>query len=340
MKSLEVAHVTRSNAFAGVERYICVVANALFARGYRVRVIGGDPARMRNELNEGVRHAGAASTNEVFKALASGGRVGLVHAHMTAAEAAALAARAWHRAPVVSTRHFPDRRGHGMPHWVGHLIRRSLAEQVSISRFVAEGIAEPSVLIHNGVLAHGEAGLDSPHILMMQRLEPEKAPDVGLRAWAGSGLSQRGWRFSIAGSGQLSRSLQSLSAELGVGGSVEFLGNVADTDALLHGSSIFLAPAPAEPFGLAVTEAMAHGLPVVAAAGGAHSETLGSKGLFFPPGDFEAAAAQLMRLAGDLDARRAEGGRLRARQQQLFLLDRHVVGLEALYHSILRGRSR
>ncbi len=66
---------------------------------------------------------------------------------------------------------------------------------------------------------------------------------------------------------------------------MELVGHVAETDALLAGASILLAPAPREPFGLSVVEAMAHGLPVVAAGGGAHLETVGDDGLLFPRGD-------------------------------------------------------
>ena len=41
-----------TDAFAGVERYVCQVANGLAARGHRVDAIGGDPDRMRAELDD------------------------------------------------------------------------------------------------------------------------------------------------------------------------------------------------------------------------------------------------------------------------------------------------
>ena len=334
-EALEIAHVVRGDTFAGVERYVCTVANALSARGHRVRVVGGDP-RMRSELHEEVLHATAPSTFAVFSALRFGSRPALVHAHMTAAEAAAVAALPRHRTPIVSTRHFPDPRGRRIPKVLARVIRNRLAEQVAISRFVVRGIGEPCVLIHNGVAARAAAALEQPHVLMMQRLDPEKEPELGIRAWARSGLAQRGWHLTVAGEGRLLGALRSLAQELGVSKSVSFPGWAADTDALLEGSSIFLAPPPAEPFGLAVVEAMAHGVPVVAADGGAHPETVGGDGSLFPPGDVDAASERLAALAEDPTLRRTEGERLRLRQRELFSLDRHVDALEELYLSVLR----
>ena len=68
-----------------------------------------------------------------------------------------------------------------------------------------------------------------------------------------------------------------------------------------------VAPCPIEAFGLSVVEAMARSLPVVAAAAGAHLETVGSVdgAALFPPTDDPADAARwLEKLAGDESAPR------------------------------------
>jgi glycosyltransferase involved in cell wall biosynthesis len=170
----------------------------------------------------------------------------------------------------------------------------------------------------------------------MQRLDPEKEPGLGIRAWARSGLAERGWRLVVAGEGRLMGAVRSLAEKAGVSKSVSFAGWRADTESLLEGSSILLAPPPAEPFGLAVVEAMAHGVPVIAADGGAHPETVGADGLLFPAGDVEAASELLVALAEDPTRRQREGQRLRLRQQTLFSLDVHVDALEELYLAVLR----
>jgi glycosyltransferase involved in cell wall biosynthesis len=214
------------------------------------------------------------------------------------------------------------------------VIERALAEQIANSRFVAASIEERSVILYSGVPTRPQADLRARRVLMMQRLEHDKAPEIGVRAWATSGLANRGWTLAIAGSGRLEPRIRRTCAELGVAESVRLLGNVEDTDSLLAGSSIFLAPAPGDSFGLAVTEAMAHGIPVVAAGGGGHRETVGADGCLFPPGNAQAAASHLARLGSEQSLRGRVGERLRARQRRLFSLDVHVGRLEALYASV------
>ena len=89
--------------------------------------------------------------------------------------------------------------------------------------------------------------------------------------------------------------------------------------------------------------AMAHGVPVVAADGGAHIETVGEDGMLFAAGDINAAARSLVALSDDIDLRRRVGGRLRDRQQRSFSLPRHVETLEGLYRQVIAetaGRGR
>jgi glycosyltransferase involved in cell wall biosynthesis len=123
---------------------------------------------------------------------------------------------------------------------------------------------------------------------------------------------------------------------LDLSGSVRFIGHVRHTDDLLHRASIMIAPAPAEPFGLSVVEAMARGLPVAAAAGGAHTETVATRELLFPPGDVEALALLLDGLASDVARRQRLGHSLRDRQQALFTPQAHVSELVTLYTRLLR----
>jgi glycosyltransferase involved in cell wall biosynthesis len=333
---LSVVQVVRSDAFAGVERYICQVANELVGRGHHVVAIGGDPDRMRTELRSEVAHHPATSVGQVARALCGQRSADVVHVHMTAAEAAAWLARPVQRAPIVATRHFSGDRGRGtLARLLTRVTSRPLSRDIAISRFVADSIDGPSVLLPNGVADQPQASLDSHTVVMLQRLTPEKSPEVGLRAWSASGLGAKGWRLVVAGVGDLGDSLRRLADQLAITDSVDFVGLVTDTDRLLDESAVLLAPASAEPFGLSVVEAMAHGVPVVAAEGGAHVETVGEDGMLFPPGDASAAARALVALSDDLELRRRMGGRLRERQQARFSLPRHVEALEGLYRQVI-----
>ena len=341
VQPLTIIQTVCTDAFAGVERYVSQVSNGLTRRGHRVTVIGGNRERMRDELDPAVHQVRAPTLAGAAVALASRPAVDIVHVHMTEAEAAAWIARPFQRSPVVATRHFARTRGSGtLARGLARITARRVAMDIAISKFVAERIEGPSELLYNGVADHPQAPVIVPTVVMLQRLETEKSPDVGLKAWAESGLGRNGWRLVVAGDGALGPSLVDLARTLDVASSVDFAGQVADTAGLLASSSILLAPAPEEPFGLSVVEAMAQGIPVVAAWSGAHVETVGEAGFGFAPGDSSAAAEALMTLAADHRLRTDVGARLRRRQRRLFTLEGHLDGLERIYDGVsLRSHS-
>jgi glycosyltransferase involved in cell wall biosynthesis len=94
--------------------------------------------------------------------------------------------------------------------------------------------------------------------------------------------------------------LNALCARLGVTESVHFLGYVPDDDliALYGEASVLVHPALSEGFGLALLQAMAAGVPVVAAASDGPKELIrpGKNGLLAPPGDRIALAELIVQL--------------------------------------------
>jgi GT2 family glycosyltransferase len=178
-----VTHVVVTDAFAGVERYVCEVAREQAARGSIVTVVGGDPGRMPEELG-GATHVPSPDLRTATAQLARLGRQDVVHAHMTAAELAAVAAGPWHRGRVVSTRHFAGGRGSTpLARILGRVVRRRIDVQIAISHFVAEKIGEPALVVPNGVRSQAEGTNPRQNVVLcLQRLEREKATDVALRA--------------------------------------------------------------------------------------------------------------------------------------------------------------
>jgi glycosyltransferase involved in cell wall biosynthesis len=268
--------------------------------------------------------------------LRSVGPRNVVHAHMTAAELPAAILKRRMAARLVVTRHFVTHRGRSLPgRAAAAVIERRIDLQVATSEIVARATPTPCVVIHNGVRPSSVAVPREPVVLLLQRLEQEKDAATAVRAWAQSGLAASGWRLVICGTGTQETALRALVAELGVASSVRFAGFTDDPRGALRAASILLAPALADSFGLAVVEAMAEGTPVVATQAGAHPETLGADGCYFPPGDAAACAAELVRLAGDEAERERRGARLRERQRAEFSIARHVDRLEQEYRRLL-----
>jgi len=256
-----------------------------------------------------------------------------VHAHMTAAEAAAVITKPRHRARLAATAHFAS-----APRWRALQVPvRRLAEQmderIAISEFVASTV--PSTRILSNGVENIDPGPSKRErwVVVMQRLEAEKHTEVALRSWSECKLRHNGWQLVIAGRGTEEASLRRLSTELGIAASVEWAGFVVEPNDLLSRAGILLAPAPAEPFGLAVVEAMARATPVVAADGGAHRETVGVDGWLFPAGDAHACA----RLLDDVETRDLAlyGDSLRTRQRELFDIETHVDRLLRVYRELI-----
>jgi glycosyltransferase involved in cell wall biosynthesis len=340
---LRIVHAIRSEAFAGVEQFVVRLAVRQALDGHAVHVIGGDPGRMRPALAEhGITFAPAASTGATARAIrAAADGADVVNAHMTAADVAgvlALAARR-RRPALISTRHFTSGRGAGSGIPFDAVIGGRIDSEISISRAVAASIGRPSTVVHSGVETVDRGALPRERtVLMAQRLEAEKRTELGLRAFAASALASEGWTLRIAGDGAERPRLEELAAELGV--EARFLGFRDDVPDLMRSAGMLLAPCTVEGLGLAVLEAMACGLPVVAADAGGHTEIL--EGLdpraLYDTEEPDAAARSLRSLAGDEPGRAALGAAGRERQRSAFSIDAQAAGTEAVYRAAIASR--
>lgn len=113
--SRHVVHVVLTDNFAGTERYLATVAAGLIHRGWKVTVVGGPIASMRQALGPGIDHRAVNGVGSAVRRLARCRSVDILHAHLTAAESAAALSTPFLRAPVVATRHIAARRGSRLP---------------------------------------------------------------------------------------------------------------------------------------------------------------------------------------------------------------------------------
>ena len=137
-----------------------------------------------------------------------------------------------------------------------------------------------------------------PQILCVGAVIPRKAQDVLVRALVR--LSEQPWSCVCAGSVTrhlaYARAVQTQATEAGFTERVRFVGECAPDvlDQLYHSSSLFALPSYDEGYGMALTEALARGLPVVSTTGGAIPDTVpDGTGILVPPGDDQVLATVL-----------------------------------------------
>ena len=146
-------------------------------------------------------------------------------------------------------------------------------------------------------------------LLCVGVLSHHKGQDLLVEALAG--LRERDWHCVLAGpldrDPDFAQQLQARITRLGYGHRVRLTG-VLTGAALSHAyttADLLVVPSRRETYGMTVTEALAHGLPVIAAAAGGLPEALGSAadgtrpGQLVPPGDPAALAAALGVWLGD-----------------------------------------
>ena len=128
-----------------------------------------------------------------------------------------------------------------------------------------------------------------------------------IRAFARVSARRPGIRAAIVGEGPLEASLRAQAADLGVGGAIDFLGFREDVEALYAESEVFIQTSRYEALSIALVEAMASGLPVVASDVGETGTLVrdATNGYMVPVGDAEMIAARVERLLGDAALRSA-----------------------------------
>jgi glycosyltransferase involved in cell wall biosynthesis len=170
-------------------------------------------------------------------------------------------------------------------------------------------------------------------VLSVSNLVPDKGVDINLGALALIRREGIDARYTVVGTGPSSRELQRLADELGVAGSVRFLGRLepAQVHRELAASDVFSLPSAPEAFGVAYVEAMAHGKPIVGCAGEGPELYCrdGEHGFLVPPRDPAAVAAAWQRLT-DVEVRLRLGASARARAFSEFTWQQSAASLEAV----------
>lgn len=149
---------------------------------------------------------------------------------------------------------------------------------------------------------------DPPRLLTLASLIPRKGHDVLIDALAT--LADLPWQARFVGSRDLdpawSEGLRQQVNRLGLQTRIQMAGAVDDIAAEFQNADLFVLPSRFEGYGMVFAEALAAGLPIVAARAGAVPDVVPeSAGVLVPPDDTTALAAAMRSLLTRQDQRRA-----------------------------------
>jgi GalNAc-alpha-(1->4)-GalNAc-alpha-(1->3)-diNAcBac-PP-undecaprenol alpha-1,4-N-acetyl-D-galactosaminyltransferase len=156
----------------------------------------------------------------------------------------------------------------------------------------------------------GSAGtgrlLPTPMLIAVGRLHEVKGFDLLLTAFSQIQAKYPDWHLTILGEGPMRSALEDLRSQLGLKDRVHFPGQVADVNAYLRQADIFVLSSRFEGFPMAICEAMACGLPVLAVnclSGPSDIIRDGIDGVLVPANDIDALASGIEDLIANPDKR-------------------------------------
>jgi sugar transferase (PEP-CTERM/EpsH1 system associated) len=281
-----------------------------------------------------------------------------------------LAAKLAGMTPVLHTQHGLDYGFKDSPDHLRSRLRtvlkslacRGVARVATVSQEVAQMVtrewrvpASRVSVVHNGVRVpppdeghevrarwRHELGVDESDILIgtVATFRPVKDLHTMLEAMSLVAKETSRARLVLLGTGPLKQDLEAAVERLGLGAVVRFPGWRRDASQLLPALDVFVLSSLSEGISLALLEAMAAGVPVVATGVGGNPEVIRepSCGVLVPPRSPRELAHAILSLIDD-STRRGElsvGGRRRV--EAAFSLKRMVKDYVGLYTSIMSTR--
>lgn len=174
---------------------------------------------------------------------------------------------------------------------------------------------------------------------VIAQLIPRKGHQVLLEALPQVLAQQPRLQVLLFGRGPLEDELKRQVRSRGLDHSVRFAGFRDDLERLLPALDLVVHPALMEGLGVALLQASACAVPVVAARAGGIPEVVrdGENGRLVAPADATGLARAMLELLGDRDLARRMGARGRELVQDQFSIARMVAGNLAVYRMVLEG---
>ena len=359
---MRILHICSARSIGGGEKHVASLANSLAQRGHDVFVALAPDSPLRVLLQDVPRDhiielpmRNALSLGSAWKLarLARLHAVQIIHAHVGRDYPLAALAAGRSSAQLVLTRHvmFPLGRVHKVT------LRRT-ARVIAVSQPVADALLSQAIfkseiiqVIHNGVDVESFAPAKTTAPLNQKKLRvgtvgelaPVKRHEDFIRVAQTICAERDDVDFIIAGEdksrdGQNRSRIAQLIADAHLEDRVHLVGWTEEIANLLATFDLFVSTSESESFGMAIVEAMAAGIPVIA------TETDGAReviepdvtGRLVPVGDVDAIAKSTSELLSDPAERARLGANAQQAARQRFGLEQMVDETVRLYEEVVR----
>lgn len=162
--------------------------------------------------------------------------------------------------------------------------------------------------------AHSQSLPSGPFVLGVGRLGSEKGFDLLIRAFARSIKDHPEWQLVILGRGSEEKNLRKLARDVGVDSHTQFLGLIREINVAYARGALFVLSSRFEGFPNVLLEAMAAGMPVIAAdcrSGPRDIVTHEVDGILVRPNDVGALHRAMERVMSDPELRSRLGSEAR-----------------------------
>ncbi|NOY23990.1 MAG: N-acetyl-alpha-D-glucosaminyl L-malate synthase BshA [Acidobacteria bacterium] len=179
--------------------------------------------------------------------------------------------------------------------------------------------------------------------LHISNLRKVKRPLDVIRIFHGLSVRPpRTLKLWILGEGPMQSEMMNLAATLGIEEQVEFMGIRTNIGPIIASANLLIMPSMEESFGLSALEAMACGVPVLAAHAGGLPEVVkdGQTGFLFPTGDVRAAVERGLQLIQNPNLLNAMREMAAKHAVETFNMDAIVHQYNRLYESVLTGKRK
>ncbi|MGH9947987.1 MAG: glycosyltransferase family 4 protein [Pyrinomonadaceae bacterium] len=363
---MRILHISSAREFGGGERHFVDLTRGLGARGHEVFASVRPTCQWKDRLDVfAADHLFEVSIRNSFGILSAiriadfvrENKIDIVHAHVARDYIPASIACLVSKARFVLTRHvlFPLKpfnkfalknldRAIGVSDAVGANLKRIFpAEKVNV---IYNGIDTNACSIENMDLLRVEfrafhgLPLDAPLVGTLGELKELKGQREFVLAAAEIVKQIPHCRFVIAGRDnsldkKYRRELKRLAAIFELEGKILWLDWLEDTRPFYAAIDVFVSPSRSESFGLAILEAMASDVAVVATETEGAKQLLGINGNFAQIENAVDIAQQASSMLKDERVREAAATDARQRASALFNVDRMIEETESLYESIL-----